>query len=68
MRISAAQRKVSQLGRKKAIAAEDEETLRGPKPQTHSVRMPAYAYTPLCPDPELREVSGGSYQGEEMEE
>ena len=55
------QRKANQLQRKSAIAASDHEIINGPKPTTWSVRMPAYAGTSLCPDPELR---GGDTIGE----
>lgn len=53
---SDAQRKVNQLQRKSAIAALDHEIINGPKPTTWSARMPAYAGTSLCPDPELRRI------------
>lgn len=51
---SDAQRKANQLQRKSAIAASDHEIITGPKPTTWSARMPAYAGTSLCTDPELR--------------
>ena len=47
--------------RKSAIAAADKDMITGPKPTTWSARMPAYAGTSLCPDPELR---GGDTIGE----
>ena len=50
---SDAQRKANQLQRRSAIAAADKDIINGPKPTT---RMPAYAGTSLCPDPELRRV------------
>jgi hypothetical protein len=53
---SEAQRKANQLQRKAAIAAADEKIIKGPRPATWSARMPAYAGTSLCPDPELRRV------------
>ena len=49
-------RKANQLQRKAAIAAADEEIIKGPRPATWSARMPAYAGTSLCPDPELRRI------------
>ena len=58
---SDAQRKANQLQRKSAIAAADKDMITGPKPTTWSARMPAYAGTSLCPDPELR---GGDTIGE----
>ncbi len=51
---SNAQRKADRLQKKSAIAAEDFEIINGPKPTTWSARMPAYAGTSLCPDPDLR--------------
>lgn len=51
-----AQRKANQLQRRSAIAAADKDIINGPKPTTWSARMPAYAGTSLCPDPELRRV------------
>lgn len=53
---SDAQRKANQLQRKSTIAASDHEIINGPKPTTWSARMPAYAGTSLCPDPELRRI------------
>ena len=53
---SEAQRKANQLQRKSAIAASDHAIINGPKPTTWSARMPAYAGTSLCPDPELRRI------------
>ena len=38
-----------------ARAAKQEYILKGPRPETHSATMPAYCYTAMCPDPELRE-------------
>ena len=55
------QRKANQLLRRSAVAAADKEIINGPKPTTWSARMPAYAGTSLCPDPELR---GGDTIGE----
>lgn len=53
---SEAQRKANQLQRKSAIAASDHEIINGPKPTTWSARMPAYAGTSLCQNPELRRI------------
>lgn len=53
---SDAQRKANQLQRRSAIAAADKDIINGPKPTTWSSRMPAYAGTSFCPDPELRRV------------
>ena len=36
-------------------AAKQEYILKGLRPETHSATMPAYCYTAMCPDPELRE-------------
>ena len=38
-----------------ARAAKQEYILKGPRPETHSAKRPAYCYTELCPDPKLRE-------------
>jgi hypothetical protein len=38
-----------------ARASKAEYILKGPRPQTHSATMPAYAFTVACPDPRLRE-------------
>lgn len=51
---SDAQRKANLLQRQSAIAADDRDIITGPKPTTWSARMPAYAGTSLCVDPELR--------------
>ena len=51
---SEAQRKANQLLKRSAIAAADKAIITGPKPTTWSARMPAYAGTSLCTDPELR--------------
>ena len=61
---SDAQRKANQLQRRSAIAAADKDIINGPKPTTWSSRMPAYAGTSLCPDPELR---GGDTIGEDKD-
>ena len=53
---SDAQRKANQLQRKSAIAASDHAIINGPKPTTWSARMPAYAGTSLCQNPELRRI------------
>ena len=46
-----------------ARAAKQEYILKGPRPETHSATMPAYSYTELCPDPELREPIWRSRSG-----
>ena len=38
-----------------ARAAKQEYILKGSRPETHSATMPAYCYTPACPDQKLRE-------------
>lgn len=43
---------------------EGKDIINGPKPTTWSSRMPAYAGTSLCPDPELR---GGDTIGEDKD-
>lgn len=43
----------------RAKAATAAEALREPPPDTWSVTMPAYCYTVLCPDPELRRTPKG---------
>lgn len=42
----------------RARAAKLEEMLKGPQAMTFSAQMPAYTYTGLCPDQELREAPG----------
>ena len=46
----------------RAKAATAAEALREPPPDTWSAIMPAYCYTVLCSDPELREPSEGVNQ------
>ena len=48
------QAKANKVLRASAVAASAESAIREPPPDTWPVRMPAYAYTSLCPDPELR--------------
>lgn len=48
------QAKANRVLRASAVAASAESAVREPPPDTWPVRMPAYAYTSLCPDPELR--------------
>ncbi len=43
----------------RAKAATAAEALREPPPDTWSAIMPAYCYTALCPDPDLREAPEG---------
>ena len=38
----------------RAVAASDMDAIRGPKLEVWSARMPAYAYTSLCPDERYR--------------
>ena len=42
------------LVKQQAMAAKVEMMLREPPPKTWSARMPAYCFTELCPDRELR--------------
>ncbi len=42
------------LQKQQAMAAKVEMMLREPPPKTWSARMPAYCFTELCPDWELR--------------
>jgi len=49
-----AQRKANRLWRERAVAPSDAEAIRGPKLDEWSARMPAYAYTSLCPDERYR--------------
>ena len=51
---SEAQRRVNRLQRERAVAASDMDAIRGPKLKVWSARMPAYAYTSLCPDERYR--------------
>lgn len=61
MRIKAdsKQVKVNRVLRASAVAASAESAIREPPPDTWPVRMPAYAYTSLCPDPGLRRPPEG---------
>ena len=53
------QAKVNKVLRASAVAALAELAIREPSPDTWSVRMPAYAYTSLCPVPGLRRLPKG---------
>ena len=53
------QAKVNKVLRASAVAALAESAIREPPPDTWSVRMPVYAYTSLCPVPELRRLPKG---------
>ncbi|MCD7994505.1 MAG: hypothetical protein LUK37_23065 [Clostridia bacterium] len=46
--------KVNKVLRASAVAASVSLAIREPPPDTWPVKMPAYAYTSLCPNPELR--------------
>lgn len=41
-----------------------EKMLTGPRPKTWSARMPAYCYTELCPEPELRRYSANEEEND----
>ena len=49
-----AQRKANRLWRERAVAPSDAEAIRGPRLDEWSARMPAYAYTSLCPGERYR--------------
>ena len=53
------QAKANRVLRESAVAASAESAIREPPPDTWSVRMPVYAYTSLCPVPELRRMPKG---------
>ena len=53
------QAKANRVLRESAVAASAESAIREPPPDTWSVRMPVYAYTSLCPVPELRRLPKG---------
>ena len=53
------QAKANKTLRASAVAALAESAIREPPPDTWSVRMPAYAYTSLCPVPGLRRLPKG---------
>lgn len=53
------QAKANKVLRASAVAALAESAIREPPPDTWSVRMPAYAYTSLCPVPGLRRPPKG---------
>ena len=58
MRKSSKEHKVDSARRERAFQAELEEMIKGPQVKTFSARMPAYTYTGLCPDLELRDKPG----------
>ena len=51
--------KANKVLRLSAVAASAESAIKEPPPNTWSARMPAYAYTSLCPDPGLRRLPKG---------
>lgn len=57
--------KVSEQRRRRASVQED--ILKGPQPETWSAQMPAYCYTALCPEPELRESRTSRLYQEEQD-
>lgn len=59
MRGNKKQSKVNQQARHRAVEACNDAAIREPPPKTWAARKPAYAYTPLCPDQELREAPEG---------
>lgn len=58
MRKSSKEHKVDSVLRERAFQAELDAMLKGPPVKTFSARMPAYTYTGLCPDRELRDRPG----------
>ena len=58
MRKSPKEHKVDSVLRERAFQAELEEMIKGPQVTTFSAQMPAYTYTGLCPDRELRDRPG----------
>ena len=51
--------KANKVLRASAVAASSESAIREPPPDTWPAKMPAYAYTQACPDPELRRPPKG---------
>ena len=58
-KVDSKQAKANKVLRASAVAALAESAIREPPPDTWSVRMPVYAYTSLCPVPELRRLPKG---------
>ena len=58
MRKSSKEHKVDSVRRERAFQAELESMIKGPQVKTFSAQMPAYTYTGLCPERELRDRSG----------
>lgn len=58
MRKSSKEHKVDSVLRERVFQAELEDMIKGPPATTFSARMPAYTYTGLCPDLELRDKPG----------
>ncbi|WP_333648005.1 hypothetical protein [Lacrimispora sp.] len=54
MRKSSKERREEQAQVHRITMAEAAKSIKGPRPQTFSATMPPYAYTSLCPDPNLR--------------
>ena len=54
------QAKANRVLRESAVASSAASAVREPPPDTWPVRMPPYAYTSLCPDPELRRLLKGA--------
>lgn len=54
------EKRAADLQSKHAKAAKVKQILKDPRPHTWSATQPAYAYTPACPDPKLRESPRGT--------
>lgn len=54
MKRTSKERQTDHMAQERARQPSCEKMLTGPRPKTWSSRMPAYCYTELCPEPELR--------------
>lgn len=58
MRKTSKERQTAHAAQERARQTGYEKMLTGPRPKTWSARMPAYCYTELCAEPELRRLEG----------
>lgn len=54
MRKTSKDRQTAHMAQERARQTGYEKMLTSPRPKTWNARMPAYCYTVLCPEPELR--------------
>lgn len=63
MRKTSKERQTAHMAQERARQTGYEKMLTGPRPKTWSARMPAYCFTVLCPDAELRRYPEGESDG-----